>query len=197
MRRGSKPLPASGLAFGPIAAVSADALSGNEGDAFLVSHLQGQPNPTPTTRCGSLALKKSSRPANHLNTIAERADGLISRQNGLQLLRFGGWSARRGQNQRELRAPGVRFHLQCAVHQFRQLFRDRQAEATAGCAGAVKAVEALEQLLLLLRRDAAALVLDLQHGVVAARRGSNPHRSSFWRVQKRVLDQDPADLQDT
>src|SRR5205814_2975361 len=76
------------------------------------------------------------------------------------------------------------------------LLCDRQAKAAAGRARAVQAVEALEELVALLGGNPGTLVLDLEHRGALAPQRADAYRSPRGSVEKRVLDEDPPDLED-
>src|SRR4029453_7691944 len=94
------------------------------------------------------------------------------------------------QAKREQRTAGTRFELDLAAHHGRQFGGDRQAEAAAGGEGAFSAVEAFEDVRLVLRRDTGAVVLDVKgHGPVAIA-GADVDLRPGRRVDERVLQQE-------
>src|SRR4051794_2165708 len=99
-----------------------------------------------------------------------------------------------GEQKRHARAR-IAVQLELALHQLRELVRDRQPQATAGGARPVTAVEALEHLLTLLGWHARAVVDDLEGHAAAVRARADADARSRRRVHERVLEHGAADAQ--
>src|SRR4051794_18563851 len=102
---------------------------------------------------------------------------------------------RRGEREREARPRGLAVgEDELAAHALGQLAADRQAEAEAALrAGGAAAVEALEDVLALLGRDARPVVGHLDADVAALPRGAQRHGLAGRAVAQRVVEQDPDD----
>src|SRR3954453_11698500 len=98
------------------------------------------------------------------------------------------------QLQHEARADGFALEREVAVHAVGELAADRQAQPEAALARLSAALEALEDPVAVLGRDAGAAILhDHAHGPVAQlRMGADGPVA----VDKRVVEQDPHDLRD-
>src|SRR5918995_2759542 len=99
-----------------------------------------------------------------------------------------------GQTQREDRPSGARLELDLAPHHAGELTSDREPEPTSSREPGVRAIEALEHVSLVFRCDAGPAVLDAKLDCSRRPAGCDPDLSSRWRMDDRVLEQDPADL---
>ena len=99
------------------------------------------------------------------------------------------------QYERKHGAAGLGIDLDRAVHQLGKLLCDREPEAAARGARAAEAEEPFEQLVALFARDSGASILDLEHRSVTTAPSAHFDCSLGRRVQERVLDQDPAELE--
>src|SRR5581483_560164 len=160
---------------------SAAAAPASEHASASVGILRERTFPTVTT------FSPTERSAAFSRENGSAREGVRPRGRGLRLLRR--------QAEGEDGAPGPGIELELPTHQLRELPRDREPEAAAGGLMAVVcAVEPVEDVLRMLRRDSRAFVLDDEPRDAVLRLRADSDRRARRRVQDRVLDEDAPDL---
>ena len=147
------------------------------------------PNAAPPPRAAAATVATARAGSRIRLTVATVLRGCsFSRENGS--------ACEERQHEGETRAASAGVELHRAAHQLRQLLGDRKPEAAAGRHRSLEAIEAVEDLARVLGGNAPGPRPRPSAG--PSRPGAprpEPHRRAGRRVDERVLDEDPPDLQ--